>query len=259
MAEVPCYEEKMMKKVALVTGGGSGMGEFTCKRFSQEGIAVGVLDLDFASAQRVTNEILEQGGQALALHADVSNRAQIANVAVQLRNAFGPINVVVNNAACEGFSMFQDIEDEAWDRMMDVNLKGAFIVSQECLPDMESCEWGRIINISAYGVQMSTPGMGHYFASKGGLIAMTRCLAAEVGHKGITVNSISPGFIDTPMARRAIDGGAFPNGAQAIYGAYPIPRLGKPQEIAGTCAFLVSEDAAYITAQTINVSGGAVV
>lgn len=246
-------------RVALVTGAGSGMGEATAKRFARDGMAVGVLDINLAAARRAADEITAAGGQALPLQADVANREQVLAAVRELREASGPITVLVNNAAIEEFCTFNDIADDAWDRILDVNLKGVYIVTQLVLPDMEASGWGRIINISGFGAQISAPNMGHYYASKGGVISLTRCLAAELGCKGITANTVSPGFIDTPMARRAIAEGKFPVAPELIYGAYPIPRLGKPEEIAAACAFLASDDAGYITAQLLGVNGGAAV
>ena len=248
-----------MLKVALVTGGGSGMGEATSLRFAREGMAVGVLDINGEAAAAVAGVIRKTGGRAIDLRADVSDKAQVAAAVSRLREELGPITVLVNNAAIEEFGAFNEITEDSWDRLMDVNLKSVYIVTQAVLPDMEAISWGRIINISSYGAQLSAPYMSHYFASKGGVISLTRGLAAELGAKGITVNTISPGFIDTPMSRRAIGEEQFPVAAETIYGAYPIPRLGKPEEIAAACAFLASDDAAYITAQTLGVNGGATV
>lgn len=247
------------KKVALITGGGSGMGEATCSRFVRDGMAVGVLDIDEAAAARVAKSICDRGGQALALHADIADREGIVAAVARLKRAYGPVTVVVNNAATENFCAFPDIEDANWDHVMNVNLKGVYIVTQAVLPDMLVAKWGRVINISAFGAQLGAPNMVHYTASKGGVISLTRSLAIELGRKGITVNCVSPGFIDTPMARRAIDGNLLPVPYEQIVALYPIPRLGLPEDIAAACAFLASEDAGYITAQVLGVNGGAAV
>lgn len=247
------------RRTAVVTGGGSGMGEATSHRFARDGMAVGVLDIDVDAAANVAAEIEAAGGQAIAVQADISDKGQVEAAVNKVREALGPVTVLVNNAAIEEFCPFDQIPEENWDRMIEVNLKGPYIVTRAVLPDMEAAGWGRIINISGYGAQLSAPDMSHYFASKGGVISLTRGLAAELGPKGITVNSVSPGFIDTPMARRAIEGGKFPVDAEVIYSAYPIPRLGKPEEIAAACAYFASEDAGYVTAQLLGVNGGAAV
>jgi NAD(P)-dependent dehydrogenase (short-subunit alcohol dehydrogenase family) len=245
------------ERTALVTGGGSGMGEATSHRLAREGMAVGVLDVDLGAADRVAAQIAAAGGRALALHADISDRSQVVAAAGALRQAFGPVTVVVNNAAVESFQPFDEIDDDSWDRIMSVNLKGAYIVTQAVLPDMLATGWGRIVNVSAIGAQSGATNMAHYTASKGGLISLSKSLAIELGAKGVTVNVISPGFILTPMSRRAIEGNLFPVPAEQIYGAYPIPRLGRPEEIAAACAYLTSEDAGYVTGQVLAVNGGA--
>jgi len=246
-----------VKRVALVTGGGSGMGAATCERFARDGMAVGVLDINMEGAEAVAGKINEIGGSALALQADISDRAQVGVAVDALRRELGPVTVLVNNAALEGFCPFAELVEEQLDQMFAVNLKGIYFVTQAVLPDMESAGWGRIINISAYGAQLVEGYMSHYYASKGGVITLTRSMAAEFGPKGITVNSVSPGFIDTPMARRAIESGDLAD-PSAIYNNYPIRRLGKPEEIAAACAYFASEDAAYVTAQLLGVNGGAV-
>ncbi len=245
-----------MTRIAIVTGGASGMGKATSLRFAREGRAVGVLDIDGQGAAAVADEINAAGGKAIALAADLGDRAQIEAAVAQTREALGPVTIVVNNAAVESFAPVAEVTDEDWDRLMAVNLKGAFVLIQAALPDMVAAGWGRVINVSAFGAQIGAPNMALYTASKGGVISMTRSMAVELGPQGITVNSVSPGFIDTPMARRAIDGDLFPVPYEQIIASYPIPRLGKPEEIAAACAYFASEDAGYVTGQLLGVNGG---
>lgn len=247
------------RRTALVTGAGVGMGEAISRRLARDGVAVGVLDINEQAAETVARTINDAGGRAKSVVADVSNRSQVEAAAQKIRDSLGPITVLVNNAGVESFTPFTEIDSDNWDRIMDINLKGTYIVTQIVLPDMLSQCWGRIINISSFGAQLGAPNMVHYSASKGGIIAMTRSLALELGRKGITVNSIAPGFIDTPMARRAIDGGKFPLSLEDMLKTYPIPRLGKPEEVAAACAFFASEEAGYITAQLLGVNGGTAV
>lgn len=244
-------------RTALVTGAAGGMGEATARRLASEGRKVAILDIDGEGAECVAAEIGRAGGTALAVVADVSDRAAIDSALHEIRGALGPVTILVNNAAVENFCPFADIDEANWDRVMDVNLKGVFLLTKAVLPDMIAAGWGRIVNISAYGAQLGATEMAHYTASKGGVIAMTRSLGVELGRHGITVNSVSPGFIDTPMARRAIEGGRFSVTAEEIVAAYPIPRLGRPEEIAAACCFLASDDASYITSQVLGVNGGA--
>ncbi|MCE7796720.1 SDR family oxidoreductase [Sphingobium sufflavum] len=246
-----------LKKVALVTGGGAGMGKATSLRLARDGMAVGVLDIDGDAADAVARQIVESGGKAVALKADISDRSQVETAVATLRAALGPVTVLINNAAIENFCPFPDIREDVWDRVMAVNLKGNYFLIQTVLPDMIAAGWGRVVNLSAFGAQLGAPNMALYTATKGAMISMTRSLAVELGARGITVNSVSPGFIDTPMARRAIDGDLFPVPYQDIVANYPVPRLGKPEEIAAACAFFASDDAAYVTGQVLGVNGGA--
>lgn len=246
-------------KVALVTGGGSGMGKATSLRLSREGRAVAVLDIDEPGARAVADEIAASGGKAIAVTADVSSRDQIRAALARVRAELGPVTILINNAAIENFCPLGELDDATWDRLMAVNLKGLYMMTQEVLPDMEAAGWGRVINLSAIGAQTGAPDMALYTASKGGVISMTRSLAVELGKKGITVNSVSPGFIDTPMSRRAIDGDLFPVPYEQILATYPIPRLGTPEEIAAACCFFASDDASYITGQMLGVNGGSAV
>lgn len=233
------------------------MGRATALRLAGEGRAVGVLDIDAAGAEAVAAEIAAGGGRAIALVADVASREQVQRAVTRLRDAFGPVTILINNAATENFCPFPEITEDNWNRLLAVNLTGCYLTVQAVLSDMTAAGWGRIVNLSAIGAQTGAPNMAHYTATKGGLIAMTRSLAVELGPRGITVNSVSPGFIDTPMARRAIDGDMFPVPYEQIIATYPIPRLGTAEEIAAACAFFASEDAGYITGQLLGVNGGA--
>ncbi|MFA7585758.1 MAG: 3-oxoacyl-ACP reductase family protein [Novosphingobium sp.] len=244
-------------RTALVTGGASGMGEATAHRLAREGNRVAVVDIDGDGARRVVAAIEAGGGTAVAVKADISDSAQIASALAIVRKALGPVTILVNNAAVENFCPILEIGEDNWDRIMAVNLKGVFLLTQAVLPDMLTAGWGRVVNISAYGAQIGATEMAHYTASKGGVIAMTRSLAVELGAQGITVNSVSPGFIDTPMARRAIEGSKFEVPAEQLVAGYPIPRLGRPEEIAAAVCFLASADAGYITGQVLGVNGGA--
>jgi NAD(P)-dependent dehydrogenase (short-subunit alcohol dehydrogenase family) len=204
----------------------------------------------------VADAIIAGGGRAVAVAADVADGPRMARAVEKVRHALGPVTVLVNNAGIEEFTPFEMIDDAAWDRVMAVNLKAVYQLTRAVLPDMEAAGWGRIVNLTALGAQIGAANMVHYTASKGGVTAMTRSLAVELGRKGITVNAIAPGFILTPMAQRAIDGDLFPVPYQNIVATYPVPRVGQPEEAAAAIAYFVSEAAAYTTGQVLGVNGG---
>lgn len=243
-------------RVALVTGGGAGIGEATCLRLARDGHAVAVLGRRAENTGAVADRIRTAGGRALAVQADVADRLQVQRAVAQVREALGPITILVNNAGIEEFTPLETIDDEAWDRIMAANLTGVYQVTQTVLPDMFAQAWGRIVNLTALGAQIGAANMVHYTASKGGVTAMTRSLAVELGPRGITVNEISPGFILTPMSQRAIDGDLFPVPYEDIVATYPIPRVGLPHEAAAAIAYFASEEAGYVTGQTLGVNGG---
>jgi NAD(P)-dependent dehydrogenase (short-subunit alcohol dehydrogenase family) len=244
-------------RTALVTGGGSGMGRAIAHRLARDGFAVAIVDIDDAAADAVAAEITAEGHTAAAFGGvDVSDRAQVDAAVQAVRDALGPVLVLVNNAGITGFKDFLSITDEKWDRIMAVNLNGPFYCCQAVLPHMIAAGWGRIVNISSSSAQGGQPYMTHYVTSKAGLIGMTKALALEFGPSGITVNTIPPGFIDTPMLRvseeRGLLGGTVEHHAELT----PVRRAGLPEDIAATCSFLVSDEAGYITGQVIGVNGG---
>jgi 2-hydroxycyclohexanecarboxyl-CoA dehydrogenase len=241
-------------RTAVVTGGGSGMGRAICQRLAGQGHGVAVLDIDGAATAQVAKEIEAEGGRVLAVAVDVSDRASVDAAMDQARAAFGPVGILVTSAGIEGFVNFLDIDVAAWERMLAVNLTGTFHCAQSAVPDMVAAGWGRIVTISSSSAQSGTKRMAHYVASKGGVIALTKALALDLAPNGITVNTIPPGAIDTPMMRRPIEAGAMASLDQIVARA-PLGRLGTPEDIAAACAFLCSEDAGYITGQQINVNG----
>jgi len=243
----------MSTKVALVTGAAAGIGAAISRRLARDGIAIGVLDLSIDNATKVANEIVAAGGRAIALQASVADRAQVKAAVEKLRKALGPVTIVVNNAGITGRVPFEELTDEQWDKMMEINLKGTFIVTQTVLPDMKAARWGRIVNISSSSAQSGSALMTHYSASKGAIIALTKSLARELGAHGITANNIPPRFVmNTIMSEATIEKSM--QEQQVAMG--PILRAGKPEDIAGAAAWLVSEEAGYVTGQTIGVNGG---
>jgi 2-hydroxycyclohexanecarboxyl-CoA dehydrogenase len=238
-------------KVAVVTGGGSGIGRAISLRLARDGAAVAVWDLNGAAAEETAAMVREAGGRALACTTDASDAEQIAAAAARTREALGPVAILVNNAAITGFNRFQDVTVEMWDRMMAVNLKGPFLCVKAVLDDMLAAGWGRIVNISSSSAQGGAAMNSHYAASKGGVIGFTKALAMELAPTGITVNNVPPGFVDTPMLR------ASPLNVEAVAVMRPMKRAGRPEDIAAACAYLCSEDAGYVTGHTLSVNGGA--
>ncbi|GGU97663.1 3-oxoacyl-ACP reductase [Actinomadura cremea] len=244
-------------RVAVVTGGGSGMGRAIVHRLARDGLAVAILDIDTANAERTAAQVREAGGTALAVgDADVSDRARVDAAIRLVRERLGPALVLVNNAGITGFREFMSITEEKWRRIMAVNLDGPFHCTQAVLPDMIDAGWGRIVNISSSSAQGGQEYMAHYVASKAGLIGFTKSLALEFGPKGITANTIPPGFIDTPMLRESERRGMFGGTVDDHAERTPVRRPGTPEDIAAACAFLVSDEAGYITGQIIGVNGG---
>ena len=245
-------------RVALVTGGGSGIGAAICRRLAADGFAVAVLDLDGEAASAVADEIIT-GGTALAVGGvDVADRTQVGAAFAHVAEALGPVLVLVNNAGMTGFRRFLEITEEKWDRLMAVNLKGPLFCTQAVLPGMIEAQWGRIVNISSSSAQGGQQFMAHYVASKAGLIGMTKSLALEFGPDGITANTIPPSFVDTPMLRESERRGMLGGSVDDHAAATPVRRAGVPDDIAGACAFLASDEAGYITGQIIGVNGGRV-
>jgi NAD(P)-dependent dehydrogenase (short-subunit alcohol dehydrogenase family) len=244
---------------AIVTGGASGIGLGISERLARDGAKVSVFDLDLEQAERAAKGIRDAGGTAIACEVDVSDRAQVDAAVERTRAELGPVLVLVNAAGKDGFDRFMDITTELWERILAVNLTGTFHCTQSVLPDMLSAKWGRIVNISSSSAQTGAALMAHYSASKGGMIALTKTLALELGPLGITVNTIPPGAIDTPMSRRAAEAGRFGGGTlDDVARHLPVRRIGIPEDIAAACAYLVSDEGGYVTGQIIGVNGGRV-
>ncbi len=243
-----------VSRVAVVTGGGSGMGAAICRHLAAQGHKVAVLDINEDTAREVAKDLEADGVATLAAGTDVSDRTAVFATMDEVRSALGPVGIMVTSAGIEGFESFLDITPGAWDRMMAVNLTGTFHCLQAVVPDMIEAGWGRIVTISSSSAQSGTRRMSHYVASKGGVIALTKALALDLAPNGITVNTIPPGAIDTPMMRRPIDAGTMD--LEQVLARAPLGRLGTPDDIAVACAFLCSEAGGYITGQQINVNGG---
>ena len=243
------------KRVVVVTGGASGIGLGISRLFAANGHPVAVLDMQGEALERET-ALLRDGGATVSAHkVDVSDRAQIDAAYDSIRAAFGPITIVIANAGISIPVPFEDISAEQWQRTIDINLNGVFHTVQAAMPDMLAAKWGRVVTISSQAAQSGSQDRAHYAASKGGVIGLTRSLAREFGGRGITVNTIPPSLVDTPMAREGERSGQVPP-LEVIAQHIPVPRPGTPSDIAHACEFLCSEKASYITGQEINVNGG---
>ena len=190
-----------MSRVAVVTGGASGMGLAVGQRLAGLGHRVALLDLDGAAAERAADDLRAGGASALAAKVDVSDRRAVDEALTTVRDELGPIEIMVTSAGIDEFEHFTDISATAWDRMIAVNLTGTFHCLQAAIPDMLAAGWGRIVTISSSSAQSGAARMAHYVASKGGVIGLTKALAIELAPRGITVNTIPPAMVDTPMAR----------------------------------------------------------
>lgn len=243
-------------RVAIVTGGGSGIGLAIAERLAADGLSVAVFDRDGAAAETAAAKIAEVGGTSLGVAVDVTDRDQIEAGVIQTRERLGPPTVLVNSAGRDGFDPFLSITPEKWHGILEVNLTGTFNCCQAVLADMIDEGWGRIVNISSSSAHSGQQLMTHYVASKAGVIGLTKSLALEFGPKGITVNTIPPGFIDTPMLRRSESRGLLGKGVEYHESLTPVRRIGRPEDIAAMCSFLVRDEAGYVTGQVLGVNGG---
>ncbi|MHA7664900.1 SDR family NAD(P)-dependent oxidoreductase [Mycolicibacterium sp. HS_4_1] len=228
-------------KNAVVTGGGSGIGRAIVARLRADGLNVATLDLNPSDDE-------------FGFTADVTDRAQVDAALDGIREKLGPVTVLVNSAGLEKFKRFTDLEFADWQRVIDVNLNGVFHCIQAVLPDMLEAGWGRIVNISSSSTHSGQPYMSPYVAAKSAVNGLTKSLALEYGPAGITVNAVPPGFIDTPMLRKSEERGYLK--VQQSIDATPVRRIGRPEDIAAACAFLISDEAGYITGQILGVNGG---
>src|ERR1700742_2018791 len=230
-------------KTAVVTGGSSGIGQAVANRLRADGYHVATLDL-IASDDKFAHT------------ADVTDRAAVTAAMAAIAEQLGPITILVNAAGMERFKRFTDLTFSDWQHVVDVNLHGVFHCVQAVLPGMVDAGWGRIVNISSSSAQSGQPFMSAYVAAKSAVNGLTKSLALEYGPMGITVNAVPPGFIDTPMLRKSEERGRLGGTVEDHIARTPVRRVGTPEDIAAACAFLISEEAGYITGQILGVNGG---
>jgi 3-oxoacyl-[acyl-carrier protein] reductase len=244
-----------VRPVAVVTGAGQGLGRAFALDLARRGWQVAVVDLNGGRAGAVAAEITAAGGPACAFTCDVSDRAHVSRLAADVTGQLGQVAGLVNNAAIFSalrMGSFEDIEPDTWDRVIGVNVTGAFLTCRAFIPLMRAAGYGKVVNISSATIFTGRPGYLHYVTSKAALIGFTRALAAEVGPDGITVNAITPGSTATEIERDTIT----PVQREAMAAATAMRRIQVPADLVGAVAFLLSHDSDFITGQTLNVDGG---
>ncbi len=237
----------------MVTGGGGGLGTAICSRLSSEGAAVAVVEQELEKAERVADAIVANGGRALAVEADVSDKGSVEAMAERVTDELGSLDVLVNNAAIYPRRAWTEIEEEEWDRVMSVNLKGYFLCARAAFPHMKERGWGRIVNVSSITFFIGWTLLLDYVTSKGGIVGFTRTLARETGPDGVTVNAIAPGAFPTDAERIHPNPDEY---SRWVLEQQSVKRRGAPEDIGNLVAFLASDNASFITGQTIGIDGG---
>jgi 3-oxoacyl-[acyl-carrier protein] reductase len=244
-------------RVAIVTGAARGIGAATARRLAADGAAVAVLDLDEPSCAGTVEQITGAGGRAIGVGVDVADAGQVAAAVERVAAELGPPAILVNNAGVTRDNLLYKMTDEDWDTVLGVHLRGAFLMSRAVQKHMVDQRWGRIVNLSSVSA-LGNRGQANYAAAKAGMQGFTKTLAIELGPFGVTVNAVAPGFIVTDMtaATAARLGMDFEQFQQAAAAEIPVRRVGQPEDVANTIAFLASEDASFVSGQVIYVAGG---
>lgn len=246
---------RLAGKVALVTGAGGGIGQGIARRFAAEGAKVGVLDVHAAGVQQTMDQLHDEN--AIPLVCDLRDPNQVRDAVAQLRTAFGPINVVVNNAAVMPAGRLHETALDDWDRVFDVNVRGVYLVCREVIPDMIANGGGSIIHMASITGVLGLPGIAAYSATKGALIALTQAMSTDYAPLGIRVNAVSPGTIDSPMLHDFLAQQRDPAARRAEFDAmHPIGRVGTIDEVANVFVFLASDEASLVTGANYRVDGG---
>jgi 3-oxoacyl-[acyl-carrier protein] reductase len=245
-------------RVGIVTGAAGGIGAAIAYRLAADGMAVGVVDLDEQGSARIAKEIIENGGRAIPIGADVADEKAAGNAVRQTVAELGPVTALINSAGIIRDNLIFKMSASDWDSVMDVHLRGAFLMTRAAQTHMTQAKWGRIVNISSTSA-LGNRGQANYAAAKAGLIGFTKTLALELGKFGVTANAIAPGFVETEMTqatatRQGID---YDDWKIAVARDIPIGRIGQPEDIAAVASFLCREEAGYVSGQVIFVNGGA--
>ncbi|SOZ38740.1 2-hydroxycyclohexanecarboxyl-CoA dehydrogenase [Cupriavidus neocaledonicus] len=244
-------------KTVIVTGGGGGIGGATCLRFARAGAAVGVLDLNPETGERVAAQIRDAGGRARAVRCDITDRASVDAAVTAVERELGPVDVLVNNAGWDVFRPFLKTEPAQWERLIAINLTGALHLHHAVLPGMVARQRGRIVNIASDAARVGSSGEAVYAACKGGLVSFSKTIAREHARHGITVNVVCPGPTETALFEDYKQGAGNPDKlVEAFTRSIPLGRIGQPDDLPGAVLFFAGDDAAFITGQVLSVSGG---
>ncbi|MTD12492.1 glucose 1-dehydrogenase [Nakamurella sp. YIM 132087] len=248
----------MSNRVAVVTGGAQGIGKGISDALGAAGFRVAIADLNIEAAEKTAAGIREAGGEAVVVRIDITDTASVSAAIASVADQLGPIEVLVNNAGWDDFMPFLDTTEEFWDKILDINFKGALRMIRNVVPGMIERGYGRVINIGSDAGRVGSSLEAVYSGAKGGIIAFTKTLAREVATKGVTVNTVCPGPTDTPALRKFADN-AGQDAEKVISGmtrAVPMKRLGRPEDVGTAVAFFASDATSFITGQTLSVSGG---
>ena len=248
----------MTRRVAFVTGGGGGIGGEVARRLAADGRAVAVGDLDLDASRAVVEQISGAGGEAIAVPLDVTDSASVEAAVATAVDGLGPVEILVNVAGWDRFMPFLDTDEAFWERVIDINYTGVLRTTRAVLPGMVDRGWGRIVNTASDAGRVGSSLESVYSGAKGGVIAFTKTIAREVAKSGVTANTVCPGPTDTALLNTA--GQTLPDGGQKLVGslgrAVPIGRVATPADVAPAMVFFASEDAGFITGQTLSASGG---
>jgi 3-oxoacyl-[acyl-carrier protein] reductase len=249
----PVFRRKMEFKgqVALVTGGTRGIGKAIAEELARKGVNVVVAGRNLTAANEVAESLSVLGIKAVGKRLDVSNSAEVERVFDEIRTEFNRIDILINNAGITKDGLLMRMKEEAWDSVMDINLKGVFLCSREAIKDMAKQRYGRIVNITSVAAFMGNPGQANYSASKAGIVGFSKTVAREYAGRGVTVNAVAPGFIETAMTDALSE-----NIKEEMKKLIPLARFGSVEDVANAVVFLASPDSGYITGQVIHVNGG---
>jgi 3-oxoacyl-[acyl-carrier protein] reductase len=238
-------------QVGIVTGGTRGIGKAIAEGLALEGVNVVVAGRNLAAAKSVADSLSVKGVRALGVKLDVANAGEVEKVFDEIRKEFGRIDILINNAGITKDGLLMRMKEEAWDSVMNTNLKGVFLCSREVIKDMAKQRYGRIVNITSVAAFMGNPGQANYSASKAGIVGFTKTVAREYAGRGVTVNAVAPGFIETAMTDVLPE-----NIKEEMKRLIPLGRFGTVEDITKAVIFLASPDSGYITGQVIHVNGG---